>query len=65
VTIGAPSTQWWIQLSTAIAGGLTFATILTLFFTPSLLILGDRFSMKKLVPERFVRILWKRNTPPV
>jgi len=40
--IGAPSTQWWTQLSSAIAGGLTFATILTLLLTPALLVLGDR-----------------------
>ncbi len=37
ITFGAPSTQWWQQLSTAIAGGLSFATILTLFLTPCLL----------------------------
>ncbi len=37
----APSTQWWTQLSSAIAGGLTFATILTLFITPCMLVLGD------------------------
>jgi multidrug efflux pump len=37
VTIGAPSTQWWIQLSTAIVFGLGFATILTLVVTPALL----------------------------
>lgn len=68
VTIGAPSTQWWIQLSTAIAGGLTFATILTLFFTPSLLILGDRFSMKEAIKKlkestliTYKRILHFRN----
>jgi multidrug efflux pump len=47
LTFGSPSSQWWKQLSTAIAGGLTFATILTLFFTPSLLKLGERFSRKK------------------
>jgi multidrug efflux pump len=41
-TFGAPSTQWWQQLSTTIAGGLTFSTILTLFLTPSLIILGER-----------------------
>jgi multidrug efflux pump len=34
VTTGAPSTQWWTQLSTAIAFGLTFATVLTLVVTP-------------------------------
>ncbi len=39
VSIGAPSTQWWQQLSTAIAFGLAFATILTLVVTPSLLMI--------------------------
>jgi multidrug efflux pump len=39
IAIGAPSTQWWQQLSTAIAFGLAFATILTLFVTPSLLMI--------------------------
>jgi len=40
--LGAPSTQWWTQLSSAIAGGLTFATVLTLLLTPALLVLGDK-----------------------
>jgi multidrug efflux pump len=35
VTQGAPSTQWWIQLSTAIVFGLGFATVLTLVVTPA------------------------------
>jgi multidrug efflux pump len=35
ILIGAPSTQWWIQLSTAIVFGLSFATILTLIVTPA------------------------------
>ncbi len=37
---GAPSTQWWTQLSSAIAGGLVFATGLTLLLTPCMLVLG-------------------------
>lgn len=37
VDIGAPSTQWWIHLSTAIVFGLGFATILTLVVTPAML----------------------------
>ncbi|MEZ9739193.1 efflux RND transporter permease subunit [Vibrio splendidus] len=40
IEFGAPSTQWWSQLATAIAGGLTFATVLTLVLTPCLLMLG-------------------------
>jgi multidrug efflux pump len=41
-TIGAPSTQWWISLSSAIVYGLAFATILTLIVTPSMLVLVTR-----------------------
>ncbi|MDH3976900.1 MAG: efflux RND transporter permease subunit [Gammaproteobacteria bacterium] len=37
--IGGPSGQWWKNMATAIAGGLVFATILTLLLTPSLLVL--------------------------
>ncbi len=37
LSYGAPSTQWWIQLSTAIVYGLGFATILTLIVTPAML----------------------------
>lgn len=44
---GAPSTQWWTQLSSAIAGGLTFATLLTLFLTPCMLVLGDKLRKPK------------------
>jgi multidrug efflux pump len=40
----APSTQWWAQLSATIAGGLTFATVLTLVLTPCLLMLGNNAS---------------------
>ena len=40
--VGAPSTQWWTQLSSAIAGGLAFATVLTLVLTPCMLVLGAR-----------------------
>ncbi|ETO91615.1 MAG: multidrug resistance protein D [Candidatus Xenolissoclinum pacificiensis L6] len=39
ITYGAPSTQYWKQLATTVAGGLTFCTILTLFLTPSLLVI--------------------------
>lgn len=42
VTIGAPSTQWWIALSSAIVYGLAFATVLTLIIIPSLLMLVTR-----------------------
>jgi multidrug efflux pump len=44
VTVGAPSTQWWISLSTAIVFGLGFATILTLIVTPAALLLIEQMS---------------------
>ncbi|GGK37555.1 efflux RND transporter permease subunit [Salinarimonas ramus] len=37
IDIGAPSTQWWVHLSTAIVFGLSFATLLTLIVTPAML----------------------------
>ena len=43
ILVGAPSSQWWTQLSSSIAGGLTFATILTLVATPAMLVMGGRF----------------------
>ena len=39
----APSAQWWTQMSSAIAGGLTFATALTLLLTPCMLVIGGRW----------------------
>ena len=49
-TFGAPSTQWWISLSSAIVFGLAFATVLTLIVIPSLLMLVTR--------ENGVRLRW-------
>ncbi|WP_281984070.1 efflux RND transporter permease subunit [Thalassorhabdomicrobium marinisediminis] len=42
IVYGAPSTQWWTELSAAIAGGLVVATLLTLVVTPAMLMLGER-----------------------
>jgi multidrug efflux pump len=39
ISVGAPSTQWWVQLATAIVFGLSFATFLTLLVTPAALML--------------------------
>ena len=38
---GSPSSQWWTELSSAIAGGLVIATVLTLVVTPALLVMTD------------------------
>ena len=55
ISFGAPSTQWWTQLASAIAGGLTFATLLTLVLTPCLLVMGEELmgklsSIKNIIP---------------
>ena len=46
VSIGAPSTQWWVQLSTSIAFGLAFATTLTLIFTPCALMMRHKIAKR-------------------
>ena len=43
----APSAQWWTQMSSAIAGGLTFATFLTLLLTPCMLVIGGHLRREK------------------
>jgi multidrug efflux pump len=43
IEVGGPSTQWWTQLASTVAGGLAFATVLTLILTPCLLVLGEEF----------------------
>ncbi len=42
ITVNAPSTQWWISMSSAIVYGLAFATVLTLVVTPAALMVFTR-----------------------
>ena len=42
IVYGAPSTQYWTELSSAIAGGLIVATVLTLVVTPAMLMLREK-----------------------
>ncbi|WP_039984509.1 efflux RND transporter permease subunit [Vibrio owensii] len=51
IEFGAPSTQWWSQLATAVAGGLAFATVLTLVLTPCLLMLGREHNLDEKEPQ--------------
>jgi multidrug efflux pump len=46
IFFGGPSTQWWKQMASSIAGGLVFATLLTLLLTPCLLIIQARISQR-------------------
>jgi multidrug efflux pump len=47
ITVGAPSTQWWISLSTAIVFGLGFATVLTLIVTPAALMAIEQAAQRR------------------
>lgn len=59
VTIGAPSTQWWIALSSAIVFGLAFSTILTLVVTPAALIVFTRDN-ETLAKGNMFGLMWAR-----
>ena len=48
ITVGAPSTQWWVSLATAIVFGLGFASVLTLVVTPCALMVRENV------------VLWRR-----
>ena len=45
IQYGSPSTQWWVQMSTAIVFGLLFATLLTLVVTPCALMLRENYKI--------------------
>ncbi|MBD0414188.1 efflux RND transporter permease subunit [Oryzicola mucosus] len=61
-TINAPSTQWWIALSSAIVFGLSFATVLTLIVTPSMLMVFTRDARKPGERSWFGKIFnWRRD----
>jgi multidrug efflux pump len=47
ISIGAPATQWWINLSTAIVFGLGFATVLTLIITPAALMAVENLAERR------------------
>ncbi len=60
-TFGAPSTQWWISLSSAIVFGLAFSTVLTLIVTPAALMVFTRSNYRKKQPGRLARLFRRGN----
>jgi multidrug efflux pump len=62
VQIGAPSMQWWTQLATAIVFGLGFATLLTLVFTPCMLML--RTNVRRWMLARKAKLAALRGATP-
>jgi multidrug efflux pump len=63
-TINAPSTQWWIALSSAIVFGLSFATVLTLVVTPAMLMVFTRDG-RRTKRRGFIGWLLRRPVPAV
>ncbi|MCP5004117.1 MAG: efflux RND transporter permease subunit, partial [Planctomycetes bacterium] len=60
---GAPSTQWWVQLSTAIVFGLTFSTVLTLVVTPSALMWRENIATTMgNLNKRLWKFIYKENS---
>src|SRR3954451_18451862 len=60
ITVGAPATQWWINLSTAIVFGLGFATMLTLIVTPAALMAIEHLRERRLRWSAAVRRMFAR-----
>jgi multidrug efflux pump len=65
VTIGAPSTQWWISLSSAIVFGLAFSTMLTLVVTPAALMVFTRDNAWNSDQRSLLAKLFRRKTKAV
>jgi multidrug efflux pump len=63
-TIGAPSTQWWISLSSAIVFGLAFSTVLTLVVTPAALMVFTRRNRKPGAQSLLGRLLRRKPEAP-
>lgn len=55
ISIGAPSTQWWVGLATAICFGLIFSTILTLVVTPAALMYRVKLTSYKIRLFDFIK----------
>ena len=60
ISYGAPSTQWWVQLSTAIVFGLSFSTLLTLVVTPCALMLRDKAARLRMRVSSFIKSKTKK-----
>lgn len=60
VTFNAPSTQWWVSLSSAIVYGLSFATVLTLIVTPAALMLFTREKRPEDGKRSWSSRLWRK-----
>ncbi len=63
VSVGAPSTQWWVQLATAVVFGLSFSTVLTLIVTPSALMLREKAArLRSWIAEKIKSLFVRKKT---
>ena len=46
ISLGSPSSQWWLQLSNAIVFGIIFSFLLTLLITPCLIFIGEKINIR-------------------
>lgn len=53
ISFGGTSSEWWVQLSTAVVFGLGFSTLMTLIVTPVWLALPQTFMVS-------MRVIWRR-----
>jgi multidrug efflux pump len=53
INFGGASSEWWVQLATAVVFGLAFSTIIILLVTPTWLLVPDRF-------QRISSRLWQK-----
>ncbi len=58
VHYGGPSAEWWVPLATAIVYGLAFSTLLTLFVTPAMLAIEQRYWADGKFWPRFKYAMW-------
>jgi multidrug efflux pump len=58
INFGGASSEWWVQLATAVVFGLGFSTMMILLVTPAWLLAPDRIG-------RWTVRNWKRFSPPV
>ncbi len=61
INFGGASSEWWVQLATAVVFGLVFSTITILLVTPTWLLVPDRFS--RLSKRLWARTPWATAAP--
>jgi multidrug efflux pump len=65
ILVGAPSGQWWLDLSRAIVAGMAFSTVLTLILTPCALLVEERVRVRlRTLPDALAGLRRRRAGRP-